>query len=446
MKYDFLKIEKPKNKGEIEKLVTRGLRVPDSVDKAVDNILSKVRSGGDRAVLNLCRQFDNFEAKSIDDIKVKGKEIDSAFRDVKRNLPDLVKALEVSCKNIIEYHAAQFKREPDSWLIRPVKGKELGQVIRPLERAGIYIPGGRYIYPSSVLMTVLPAVIAGVEEIVICTPPQSDGDLNQVLLYLCKKLKVSEVYKIGGAQAIAVLSYGTESIKRVDKIVGPGNIYVTAAKKKVFGDVGIDSLAGPSDITVLADSSASPEFIAADLISQAEHDPDSRSVLLTTSLDMAESVIKNIYTNIEMLEKKYGSKINIKVILSSLKKNCRIIFNPEMGWLIGVCNMIAPEHLEIMVKGAKKVLKEIKNAGAIFVGQYCPVAVGDYIGGTNHVIPTNGNARFSSPLGVYDFLKKSSITFYSKSILKKERTFIEMISGFERLYAHGDSVEIRRGQ
>ena len=443
MNYNFLKIEKPEKYEEIDTLISPMLRIPDSVDKTVSKIINKVRSGGDRAVIELCRQFDRFKAGSIEDVKVKDGEIKSAFRDVKSSSPGLVEALKVSCKNITKYHTAQFKREAGSWTIRSEKGKEMGQVLRPLERVGIYIPGGRYIYPSSVLMTVIPALIAGVGEIVLCTPPQSDGNLNQVLLYLCGKLKVREVYKIGGAQAVAVLAYGTESIRKVDKIVGPGNIYVTVAKKKVFGDVGIDNLAGPSDITILTDDSASPEFIAADLIAQAEHDPDSRSILLSTSLNLAKRAVEEIYRRLEILKSEYGSKLNLKVILSSVKNNCRIIFNQNQDWLIGVCNMIAPEHLEIMTGDAKKVLKKIKNAGAIFIGRYCPVAVGDYIGGTNHVIPTGGNARFASPLGVYDFLKRSSTAFYDKDALKKEKEFIETISGFEKLFAHGDSIKVR---
>jgi len=229
----------------------------------------------------------------------------------------------------------------------------------------------------------------------------------------------------------------------VDKIAGPGNIYVTTAKKKVFGDVGIDSLAGPSDITILADDSANPVFIAADLISQAEHDPDSRSILLTSSLDMAKRAIKKIYENIDSLVKEYGNKINTGVILRSLEKNCKIIFNKEKEWLIEACNRIAPEHLEIMVRDTKAVLKKIKNAGAIFLGDYTPVAVGDYIGGTNHIIPTNSNARFSSPLGVFDFLKRSSVASYDKDALDKERKFIETMSEYEKLFAHRNSVKIR---
>jgi histidinol dehydrogenase len=443
MDYNFLKIEKPEKFEEIDILVKQGLNISDSVDKVVNKIINKVRSGGDRAVIDLCGKFDRFEAKSIEDIKVKDAEIRSAFADVKKRLPDLVEALEASFKNITRYHTAQFKKEPGSWTIRPGKGREMGQILRPLERAGIYIPGGRYIYPSTVLMTVIPAMIAGVREIAIFTPPRPDGNINQVLLYICGRLKVREIYKIGGAQAVAVMAYGTESIKKVDKVAGPGNIYVTVAKKRVFGDVGIDSLAGPSDITVLADDTASPEFIAADLIAQAEHDPDSRSILLTSSLNMTKRVVEEIYRRLKVFKREYGSGSNLKIILSSLKNNCRIIFNRDKEWLIRVCNIVAPEHLEVMTGDAKKLLKKIKNAGAIFIGRYCPVAVGDYIGGTNHVIPTGGNARFSSPLGVYDFLKRSSTAFYDKKALKEEKRYIETLSGFEKLFAHGDSVKAR---
>ncbi|OFW54609.1 MAG: histidinol dehydrogenase [Actinobacteria bacterium RBG_13_35_12] len=443
MNYDFLKVEKPKTFEDVIALLATDLKISSSTERAVDKILKEVKVNGDRAILKFCKQFDCFEVKDIDDIRVKDKEINFALTNVKKEFPELVKALGVSYKNIKKYHTAQFRKGEGSWSIKPEKGKEVGQIIFPLERVGIYIPGGRYSYPSSLLMTAIPAIVAGVKEIIICTPPQPDGSLNQVLLYLCGKLKIKEVYKIGGAQAIAALAYGTKSIKKVDKIVGPGNIFVTTAKKKVFGDVGIDSLAGPSDITILADDSANPGFIAADLVSQAEHDPDSRSILLSDSKDTARRVIGKIYEYLDNLIKEYGSRVNIEIILKSLKKNCKIIFSKEKDRLIEICNMIAPEHLEIMVKDAKKVLKNIKNAGAIFIGEYCPVAVGDYIGGTNHVIPTNGNARFSSPLGVYDFLKRSSITFYSKDALKKEKRFIEIFSEFERLFAHKSSIKIR---
>lgn len=443
MNYNFLKIEKPENLKDIGTLFGHGFKVSSSVEKAVDKILKEVEANGDRAILKFCRQFDRFDAKDINEVKVSEKEIEIAFKNVKKASPDLVEALEVSYRNIKEYHTVQFKKESGSWTIKPGNGKEVGQILLPLERVGIYIPGGRYIYPSTVLMTVVPAMVAGVKEIVICTPPQPDGNIDQILLYLCGRLEIKEVYKIGGAQAIAVLTYGTESIKKVDKIAGPGNVYVTTAKKKVFGDVGIDSLAGPSDVAILADDSANPDFIAADMISQAEHDPDSRSILLSSSPDMAKKVIEKIYGHLDSFLKEYGNRVNIEIILKSLKKNCKIIFIKEKDRLVEICNMIAPEHLEIMVKDAKKVLRKIKNAGAIFIGGYCPVAVGDYIGGTNHVIPTNGNARFSSPLGAYDFLKRSSVTFYSKDALRKEKKFIEILSEFEKLFAHQSSVRLR---
>ena len=443
MDYDFLKIEKPEKISEIYGLAASGLKIPDSVDKTVEKILKEIKANGDKAIVKFCRQFENYKAKDIDGIRVKAKEIQSAMAVVKKEFPKLAEAFEVSRKNIEKYHTTQFKKETGSWYIKPGRGKEVGQIIRPLERVGIYIPGGRYTYPSSVLMAVIPAVIAKVNEIVICTPPQPDGSLNTVLLYLFGKLNIKEAYKIGGAQAIGTLAYGSESIKKVDKIVGPGNIYVTAAKKRVFGEVGIDSLAGPSDITILADDSANPVFIAADLISQAEHDPDSRSILLTSTLDMAKRVIKKIYENIDALIKEYGNKINTGVILKSLENNCKIIFNKEKGWLIEACNIIAPEHLEIMVRDTKAVLKKIKNAGAIFLGDYTPVAVGDYIGGTNHIIPTNSNARFSSSLGVFDFLKRSSVASYDKDALEKEKKFIEAMSEYEKLFAHRNSVKIR---
>ncbi|MDY0027790.1 MAG: histidinol dehydrogenase [Candidatus Humimicrobiaceae bacterium] len=443
MGYDFLKIEKPVKIDEIDAYITKGFTIPPEVEKTVSTILSEVRANGDKAVLKFCKEFDHFEAKNVDDIRIKDKEISYAAADVRKSFPELIKALKVSYKNIKKYHTAQFKKETSSWIIKPDKGKKIGQVIRPLERVGIYIPGGRYIYPSSVLMTVIPALIAKVNEIVICTPPQPDGTLNQVLLFLCDWLKIREIYKLGGAQAVAVMAYGSESIKKVDKIVGPGNIYVTAAKKKVFGDVGIDSLAGPSDITILADDSSDASFIAADLISQAEHDPDSRSILLTDSINTAEKTIENIYRHLDILVNEYGSKVNIEVILKSLKKNCRIIYSKNRNLLIEICNEIAPEHLEIMTEDAERILKKIKNAGAIFLGDYCPVAVGDYTGGTNHVIPTNSNARFSSPLGVSDFLKRSSVAFYNKDALKKEAEPIEVFSEFENLIAHGYSVKVR---
>jgi histidinol dehydrogenase len=248
---------------------------------------------------------------------------------------------------------------------------------------------------------------------------------------------------VGGAQAIAALAYGTESIKRVEKIAGPGNIYVTVAKKLVYGSVGIDSLAGPSEVLIIADESADAAFAAADLLSQAEHDPDAKSILLTTKKDIASETIGQVYLQLNILYEKYPESFNRDMVIRSLKSNCRIFFNPDMEFLIDISNLIAPEHLEIMANDYDKVLSGIKNAGAIFLGNYTPVAVGDYICGTNHVIPTGGNARFSSPLGVYDFCKKSSVAFYDKEYLGKERKYIELLSEFENLLAHNNSIKIR---
>ncbi len=443
MLYDFLKIKEPQSLKEINSWIKRDKEIDFSVLKTVSEIIEEVKKEGDRAVLKYSRKFDGINAMSVQELKVRKGEIDSAGKKVRRKSPKLVEALEASYINIRQYHLTQFKKEPKSWYICPIKGKKIGQILTPIERVGIYIPGGRYLYPSSVLMAAVPAVIAGVKEIVVCTPPQKDGNIDDIFLYLFAKLGINEVYKIGGAQAIAALAYGTESIKKVDKIVGPGNAFVTAAKKLVFGTVGIDSLAGPSEIVIIADDNAKPAFVAADLLSQAEHDPDSKSILLATSRELAEKVIVEIYNQIKELREIYKDRINIDILVNSLQKNCKIFFNSSLNFIVDICNLIAPEHLEIMTADNEKVLEKIKNAGAIFVGDYTPVAVGDYIGGTNHIIPTDGNARFSSPLGVYDFLKKSSITFYDHNMLKKEKEFIETLSDFENLLAHNNSIKIR---
>jgi histidinol dehydrogenase len=443
MGYDFLKIIKPQNHRDIESLLKRDVTFSSGIISDVSKIIEDIRDSGDKALFSYCAKFDGTNADSINDIKVSKDAIALAQREVTAGHPELVEAVNIAYKNLVEYHSAQFEKEPKTWFIENSPGRRIGQISSPISRAGLYIPGGRFIYPSSVLMTAVPAVIAGVKDIVVCTPPQKDGKINKVLLYLFSLLNISEVYMIGGAQAIAALTYGTETIKRVEKIAGPGNIYVTVAKKLVYGSVGIDSLAGPSEVLIIADESADGAFVAADLLSQAEHDPDAKSILLTTDQNLASETISQVYRQLDFLYETYPNSFNRDMVLRSLEKNCRIFLNPDMGFLIDICNLIAPEHLEIMANDYDKVLHGIKNAGAIFLGNYSPVAVGDYICGTNHVIPTGGNSRFSSPLGVYDFCKKSSVAYYDKEYLRKERKYIEVLSEFENLLAHNNSVKIR---
>lgn len=443
MNFNFLKVEEPEKIDDIRDLFQSSFKISSLVEKKVSKILRCVKKSGDKAIIKFCLMFDGFDVKNIDDIKVTGEEVKKAHDKVLTEYPELVRALNLSSDNIKLYHENQLKNDSKTWSINPAKGKKLGQILIPIQRIGIYIPGGRYIYPSSVLMTVIPAKLAGVKEIAVCTPVKKDGNVNEVLLYLFSKLGIKEIYKVGGAQAIAAMAYGTDVIQKVDKIVGPGNVYVNTAKKKVFGEVGIDSLAGPSEVAVLSDSKANPDFIASDLLSQAEHDINARSILLSTDRNVAEKVISKIYSQISKLNDRNDRGLNLKIILQALKKNCRIIYNKDKDFLIKVCNNLAPEHLEIMMEEPDDVIKKIKNAGAIFIGDYTPAAVGDYIGGANHVLPTDRTARFSSPLGVYDFFKKSSITFYDYDMLKKEKDYLEILSEFEGLAAHKYSVRVR---
>ena len=443
MGYDFLKIERPQNLKDIAGLLKRDVTFNSGIISDVSKIIEDVRNSGDKALFSYCAKFDMIDAKSISDVKVSKDEIACAMAEVTAGYPELVEAIDAAYKNLVEYHSAQFEKEPKAWSIGGGSGRRLGQISNPITRAGLYIPGGRYIYPSSVLMSAVPAAIAGVKDIVVCTPPQKNGKINKVLLYLFAFLNINEVYMVGGAHAIAALAYGTETIKRVDKIAGPGNIYVTVAKKLVYGSVGIDSLAGPSEVLIIADESADGAFVASDLLSQAEHDPDAKSILLTTEQNLASETISQVYRQLDFLYETYPNSFSRDMVIRSLEKNCRIFLNPDIGFLIDICNLIAPEHLEIMANDFNKVLCGIKNAGAIFLGNYTPVAVGDYICGTNHVIPTGDNARFSSPLGVYDFCKKSSVAFYDKEHLRKERKYIEILSEFENLLAHNNSVKIR---
>ncbi len=443
MDIEFLKIIEPSSLEDIRPFLKMDPDITSKVDKKVEAILKDIRLEGDPAVLRMVKKFDGYDAKKISDLKIREDEITRAYKKVRKNSPGLVQAFEAGYKHIEQFHKEQFKNIGGSWAIKPARGKEVGQNVTSIERIGIYIPGGRHIYPSSVLMAVIPARVAGVKEIIICTPPGTDGTLNDILLYLGWRLKVTRIFKIGGAQAIGLMAFGTRSIRRVDKIVGPGNIYVTRAKKQVFGTVGIDSLAGPSDVAILADSSANAGFIASDLLAQSEHDPDSKAMLLTNDAFTAREVKKELDRQYKKLARDHKDEMDLDVLIQSLKKNCMIIYSKDLGLLIDICNEAAPEHLEIMMKNKKEVHGNIKNAGAIFLGPYSPVAAGDYTAGTNHIIPTGGNARFDSPLGVHDFIKRSSFASYSKEALKREKEYIEKLAGFEGLHAHRNSVKKR---
>jgi histidinol dehydrogenase len=443
MNLNILKVNKVIDIEGARKIYKGHFDIPESAILSVDRILKDVRENGEEAVLRYTKDFDKVSFNDWEDARLSTEEINKGYEDIIRNNPELVKAIDNCYANIRLFHEQQLEHEPKTWYIEPEAGRKVGQISSVIERVCVYIPGGRYVYPSSVLMAVIPAQVAGVKEIVVCTPSQKDGSLNNLLLYLFKFLDIKEIYKIGGAQAVALMAYGGQKVKKVSKILGPGNIYVTAAKKMVYGTVGIDSLAGPSEIVIIADKTSNPYYIAADLLSQSEHDPDAKSILLTDDIDIADETIIKIYEEMEFLKSEYGSRVNIDVILESLSNNCKIIYNESIDLIIKISNEIAPEHLEIMTACPEKTLEKIKNAGSIFLGNFTPVAVGDYIGGTNHIIPTSGTAIFSSPLGVYDFFKKSGVTSYSFDALDRERKFIEDMADTENLFAHKNSVKIR---
>jgi histidinol dehydrogenase len=412
-----------------------------AIENAVRRILGDVRKKGDKALYEYTKRFDHYEAKAL---LLKPSEI---YKYSKKTNRDVLKAIETSAKRIRKFHELQ--RE-ESWIIKdgfykklPFKKFDsfktlLGQLILPIDRAGIYVPGGKAAYPSTVLMNVIPAQVAGVREIAVCVPTPC-GEINPNVMTALQVLGVREVYRIGGAQAIGALAYGTETIKKVDKIAGPGNIYVAMAKKMVFGEVDIDMIAGPSEILIIADDSANTSFLAADLLSQAEHDELASAVLITNSKKLALSVALEIKKQLGLLKRK-------KIAGRSLADYGAIVIVKDMEEAVGISNQIAPEHLEIMTKYPGKVLPMIKNAGAIFLGQWTPEPLGDYSAGPNHTLPTGGTARFSSPLGVYDFIKRSSILSFTKqdfiSIAKTVRT----IADSEGLEAHGNTIRVRMGK
>ncbi|WP_339060420.1 histidinol dehydrogenase [Tepidibacillus marianensis] len=395
--------------------------------KSVLAIIDQVRTGGDQALLRLTKEYDRVELSSL---RVTQNEIKQA--DLNED-PEFVAALTEAATKIRSFHQKQ-KRE--SWFSTEEDGTILGQKVTPMDRVGIYVPGGTAAYPSSVLMNAIPAQVAGVGEIVMVTPPNREGKVNPHVLLAAKILGVQEVYAVGGAQAIVALAYGTETIKPVDKIVGPGNIYVALAKREVFGQVGIDMIAGPSEIAIVADEQANPVYLAADLLSQAEHDPMASSVLWTTSMSLAEVVQAEVEKQLQQLPRE-------RIARESIEHYGGIIVVSRLEEAFEQVNLMAPEHLEVMVENPFQWLPKIKHAGAIFLGTYSSEPVGDYFAGPNHVLPTSGTARFSSPLNVDDFMKKSSIISYSKEAFLEHGQKIITIAEKEGLQAHGRAIAVR---
>lgn len=397
-------------------------------EQTVADILSSVREKGDEAVFELTKRFDKWDIDSTN-VKVSRKEIDDAYKAVDSEFIDVLKE---AAENIRIFHEKQLR---DSWFFSKKDGSILGQKITPIDSVGCYAPGGKAYYPSSVLMNIVPAKVAGVERIALATPAVG-GVVQPVTLVAADIAGVDEIYKIGGAQAVGAFAYGTESIKKVDKITGPGNIFVALAKKAVFGQVGIDSIAGPSEILVIADETANPRYVAADLLSQAEHDELASAILLTTSSELAQKVSEEIDGFIKVLDRS-------EIIKKSLDNYGYILVGESMDDIIDAANEIASEHVEIMTKDAARVMTKVRNAGAIFVGPYSSEPLGDYFAGPNHILPTNGTAKFFSPLNVDDFTKKTSIISYSEEGLKAVHDKIEYFAKKECLTAHANSIAVR---
>jgi len=413
---------------ELKRLIDRGETTTDEVAAAVKEVIERVRKEGDPAVLAYTEKFDRVKL-TLKDIRVTTDEVKNAYSRVD---PKKVEALKLAARNIRSFHE---KQKVSSWVSQEADGVILGQLARPIGRAGVYVPGGKAVYPSSVLMNVIPAKVAGVEQIVMCSPVPG-GVLNPYILVAADIAGVSEIYKIGGAQAIAALAYGTATVPKVDKIVGPGNIYVATAKRYVFGQVDIDMIAGPSEVLVIADDSADPSFVAADLLSQAEHDELASAILVTTSRHMAEKADAEV-------ERQMASLIRKDIARKAIDRFGAIVIVETLQEAAEVSNAIAPEHLELSVEKPFELLALIRNAGAIFLGHFTPESVGDYVAGPNHVLPTGGTARFFSPLSTDSFMKKSSLIFYTKEGLDKVGEAVMQIADVEGLEAHGNTIRVR---
>ena len=413
----------------LEDLLQRSPNQYTQYESRVLEILEHVKNEKDQAVFDYTKQFDGADI-TADTITVTKEEIAQAYDLVDESLVEIIRKAK---ENIRIYHE---KQKQYSWFDSKPDGTMLGQKVTALQRVGVYVPGGKAVYPSSVLMNVIPAKVAGVEEIVMVTPPGKDGKINPNTLVAANEAGVDVVYKVGGAQAIAALAYGTDSIPKVDKIVGPGNIYVALAKKAVYGHVSIDSIAGPSEILVIADETANPRYVAADLLSQAEHDELASAILVTTSETLAKEVSKQVEVFVEELSR-------TEIMKKSLENYGYILVADTMEEVIDIANEIASEHLEIMTANPYDVMMRVRNAGAIFIGEYSSEPLGDYFAGPNHVLTTNGTAKFFSPLGVDDFIKKSSIIAYSKEALEAIHSDIEQFAEAEKLTAHANSIKVR---
>ena len=424
----ILKLTKDSKQNILENLLKRSPNNYTEYESSVNEIINNVRENRDKAIFDYTKKFDKADIDASN-IRVTKEEIQEAYDKVDEKLLAVIKK---SLVNIKKYHEKQLQ---NSWFTSE-DGIILGQKVTALEKAGVYVPGGKAVYPSSVLMNVLPAKVAGVDKIVMCTPPGADGKVYPSTLVAANEAGVDEIYKVGGAQAIAAMAFGTESVPKVDKIVGPGNIFVALAKKAVFGYVSIDSIAGPSEILVLADETATPRYVAADLLSQAEHDEMASAILITTSKELAEKVSDEVEGFVKVLSRK-------EIIQKSLDNYGYILVADNMDDAIDAVNEIASEHMEIVTKDPFTVMTRIRNAGAIFIGEYSSEPLGDYFAGPNHVLPTNGTAKFFSALSVDDFIKKSSIISYSREALEKVHTDIEQFAQCEQLTAHANSIKVR---
>jgi histidinol dehydrogenase len=414
----------------VRRLVRPPAAVDPSIQRAVDEILADVRARGDAAVLECTRRFDGHAAPSVSALSIAPAEWEAAERALSG---DVKAALAYAAERIERYHAAAL---PKSWRITDEHGSVLGQEIRPLDRVGIYIPGGRAAYPSTVLMTAVPARVAGVRDIVLVTPPGRDGRVDPTVLAAAHLAGVTEGWKIGGAQAIGALAYGTATIRRVDKIVGPGNVYVALAKSRVFGDVGIDMVAGPSEVVVVADAMADPTWIAADLLAQAEHDPMARAVLITDDAQLTERVQAALAEQLDRLPRR-------AIAAEALATNGALVRVQSLDDAADLANRLAPEHLELLVRVPQALLGRIRHAGAVFVGGQTPEVVGDYVAGPSHVLPTAGTARFSSPLGTEDFVTRTSVIEYAASGLQAALPHLRALTRIEGLVGHGTAAEVR---